>query len=87
MKVIARLEGAPVSRYCALWLLQATLDESLYELAGELVCKCVKGNMVNTLMLQYEPTTPTDSDKLSPRFLGLFLFPSSYRKQSTEARR
>ncbi|KAL7593370.1 uncharacterized protein LOC111894648 [Lactuca sativa] len=78
--VIAKLEGAPVSQYCALRLLQATLDESLYELAGELVRFLLRSGR------EYEPTTPTDSDKLSPRFLGLFLFPSSYRKQSTEAR-
>ncbi|URD86257.1 RIC1 [Musa troglodytarum] len=35
-QVIAKLEGPAVSQYCALRLLQATLDESLYELAGEL---------------------------------------------------
>ncbi|KAF3776118.1 hypothetical protein EJ110_NYTH49081, partial [Nymphaea thermarum] len=35
--VIAKLEGSSVSQYNALRLLQATLDESLYELAGELV--------------------------------------------------
>lgn len=35
---------------------------------------------------EYEPAT-TESDKLSPRFLGYFLFPSSYRKQSTEPKR
>ncbi|KAL0008377.1 hypothetical protein SO802_009879 [Lithocarpus litseifolius] len=34
--VIAKLEGPAVSQYCALRLLQATLGESLYELAGEL---------------------------------------------------
>ncbi|CAH1447910.1 unnamed protein product [Lactuca virosa] len=78
--VIAKLEGAPVSQYCALRLLQATLDESLYELAGELVRFLLRSGR------EYEPTTPTDSDKLSPRFLGYFLFPSSYRRQSTEAR-
>ncbi|KAI3681790.1 hypothetical protein L6452_36595 [Arctium lappa] len=77
--VIAKLEGAPVSQYCALRLLQATLDESLYELAGELVRFLMRSGR------EYEPAT-TDSDKLSPRFLGYFLFPSSYRKQSTEAR-
>ncbi|KAL7203358.1 hypothetical protein ACSBR2_016617 [Camellia fascicularis] len=37
MKVIAELEDPTVSQYCALCLLQAELDESLYELAGELV--------------------------------------------------
>lgn len=35
--MIAKLEGPAVSQYCASRLLQATLDESLYELAGELV--------------------------------------------------
>ncbi|CAL5331683.1 unnamed protein product [Camellia sinensis] len=35
--VIAELEDPTVSQYCALCLLQAELDESLYELAGELV--------------------------------------------------
>lgn len=29
---------------------------------------------------------PTDSDKLSPRFLGYFLFRSSERKQSSDKR-
>jgi hypothetical protein len=38
VQVIAKLEGVAVSQYCALRLLQATLDESLYDLAGELVC-------------------------------------------------
>lgn len=77
--VIAKLEGAPVSQYCALRLLQATLDESLYELAGELVRFLLRSGR------EYEPAT-TDSDKLSPRFLGYFLFPSSYKRQSSEAR-
>ncbi|GJU72336.1 Rab6A-GEF complex partner protein 1-like protein [Tanacetum coccineum] len=75
--VIAKLEGVPVSQYCALRLLQATLAESLYELAGELVRFLLRSGR------EYEPAT-TDSDKLSPRFLGYFLFPSSYKKQSTE---
>ncbi|KAJ0598197.1 putative transcription factor WD40-like family [Helianthus annuus] len=75
--VIAKLEGAPVSQYCALRLLQATLDESLYELAGELVRFLLRSGR------EYEPAT-TDSDKLSPRFLGYFLFPTSYRRQSSE---
>ncbi|XP_076948762.1 uncharacterized protein LOC143621133 isoform X1 [Bidens hawaiensis] len=75
--VIAKLEGAPVSQYCALRLLQATLDESLYELAGELVRFLLRSGR------EYEPAN-TESDRLSPRFLGYFLFPSSYRRQSTE---
>lgn len=31
-------------------------------------------------------TSSTDSDKLSPRFLGYFLFPSSYKKSSLDKR-
>ncbi|CAL5331695.1 unnamed protein product [Camellia sinensis] len=73
--VIAKLEGPAVSQYCALRLLQAALDESLYELAGELVRFLPRSGR------EYEPSA-TDSDKLSPRFLSYFLFPSSYRRQS-----
>ncbi|MQL96935.1 hypothetical protein Taro_029625 [Colocasia esculenta] len=60
-------------------LLQATLDESLYELAGELVRFLLRSGR------EYESTTP-ESDKLSPRFLGYFLFPSAYRKQSFDSK-
>nr|XP_016499623.1 PREDICTED: RAB6A-GEF complex partner protein 1-like isoform X2 [Nicotiana tabacum] len=77
--VIAKLEGPAVSQYCALRLLQATLDESLYELAGELVRFLLRSGR------EYEPTT-TDSEKLSPRFFGYFLFPSSYRRQTLESK-
>ncbi|CAN4108991.1 unnamed protein product [Withania somnifera] len=77
--VIAKLEGPAVSQYCALRLLQATLDESLYELAGELVRFLLRSGR------EYEPTT-TDSEKLSPRFFGYFLFPSSYRRQNLESK-
>lgn len=73
--VIAKLEGPAVSQYCALRLLQATLDESLYELAGELVRFLLRSGR------ELEPAS-TDSDRLSPRFLGYFLFRSSSRKQS-----
>ncbi|RAL48931.1 hypothetical protein DM860_001251 [Cuscuta australis] len=73
--VIAKLEGPAVSQYCALRLLQATLDESLYELAGELVRFLLRSGR------EYEPTT-VNSEKLSPRFFGYFLFPSSYQRQS-----
>ncbi|XP_060668600.1 uncharacterized protein LOC107432934 isoform X2 [Ziziphus jujuba] len=75
--VIAKLEGPAVSQYCALRLLQATLDESLYELAGELVRFLLRSGR------DYEQAS-TDSDRLSPRFLGYFLFRSSYRKQSLD---
>ncbi|CAL1398882.1 unnamed protein product [Linum trigynum] len=76
--VIAKLEGPAVSQYCALRLLQATLDESLYELAGELVRFLLRSGK------DYEPTSP-DSDKpSSPRFLGYFLFRSSYKKSSLD---
>ncbi|XP_027350147.1 RAB6A-GEF complex partner protein 1-like isoform X2 [Abrus precatorius] len=73
--VIAKLEGPAVSQYCALRLLQATLDESLYELAGELVRFLLRSGR------EYDQAS-TDSDKMSPRFLGYFLFRSSDRKQS-----
>ncbi|KAL5863447.1 hypothetical protein ACOSQ3_000961 [Xanthoceras sorbifolium] len=75
--VIAKLEGPAVSQYCALRLLQATLDECLYELAGELVRFLLRSGR------DYEPSS-TDSDKLSPRFLGYFLFPSSYKRSSLD---
>ncbi|GKU88051.1 hypothetical protein SLEP1_g2361 [Rubroshorea leprosula] len=61
--VIAKLEGPAVSQYCALRLLQATLDESLYELDGELVRFLMGSGR------EYEQASP-DSDKQSPRFLG-----------------
>ncbi|KAL7121417.1 hypothetical protein ACP275_02G180800 [Erythranthe tilingii] len=77
--VIAKLEGPAVSQYFALRLLQATLDESLYELAGELVRFLLRSGR------EYEPTN-TDSDRDSPRFLGYFLFPSSFRKQPQDAK-
>ncbi|KAL0426032.1 UNVERIFIED_CONTAM: RAB6A-GEF complex partner protein 1 [Sesamum radiatum] len=77
--VIAKLEGPAVSQYCALRLLQATLDESLYELAGELVRFLLRSGR------EYEPTN-ADSDRDSPRFLGYFLFPSSFRKQPQDAK-
>ncbi|CAH9118160.1 unnamed protein product [Cuscuta europaea] len=76
--VIAKLEGPPVSQYCALRLLQATLDESLYELAGELVRFLLRSGR------EYEPAT-VNSEKLSPRFFGYFLFPSSYQRQSFDS--
>ncbi|KAK1260240.1 hypothetical protein QJS04_geneDACA002447 [Acorus gramineus] len=75
--VIAKLEGPAVSQYCALRLLQATLDESLYELAGELVRFLLRSGR------DYENAT-AESDKLSPRFFGYFLFRSSYKRQSVD---
>ncbi|KAK4788150.1 hypothetical protein SAY86_019469 [Trapa natans] len=77
--VIAKLEGPAVSQYCALRLLQATLDECLYELAGELVRFLLRSGR------EYEQTL-SDSEKMSPRFLGYFLFRSSYRKHSVDHR-
>ncbi|KAJ6675324.1 RAB6A-GEF COMPLEX PARTNER PROTEIN 1 [Salix viminalis] len=69
--VIAKLEGPAVSQYCALRLLQATLDESLYELAGELVRFLLRSG-------KEHDETPSDSaDRLSPRFLG-----TSFKEQS-----
>ncbi|GLU00730.1 hypothetical protein SLE2022_180760 [Rubroshorea leprosula] len=75
--VIAKLEGPAVSQYCALRLLQATLDESLYELAGELVRFLMGSGR------EYEQASP-DSDKQSTRFLGYILFGSSYRRPSLD---
>ncbi|KAE8709420.1 E3 ubiquitin-protein ligase RHA1B-like [Hibiscus syriacus] len=75
--VIAKLEGSAVSQYCALRLLQATLDESLYELAGELVRFLLRSGR------DFEQSS-TDSDKLSPRFLGYFLFRSSFSRSSLD---
>ncbi|KAH9625616.1 hypothetical protein KSS87_016388 [Heliosperma pusillum] len=74
--VIAKLEGTAVSQYCALRLLQATLDDSLYELAGELVRFLLRSGR------EYEQV-PAESDGLSPRFLGFLLFSS--KKQSTDS--
>ncbi|GAB2291032.1 hypothetical protein Dimus_025288 [Dionaea muscipula] len=67
--VIAKLEGPAVSQYCALRLLQATLDDSLYELAGELVRFLLRSG-------RESENTSTESDRLSPKFLGYFLFSS-----------
>ncbi|XP_042049651.1 guanine nucleotide exchange factor subunit RIC1-like isoform X1 [Salvia splendens] len=77
--VIAKLEGPAVSQCCALNLLQATLNESLYELAGELVRFLLRSGR------EYEHSS-TDSERDSPRLLGYFLFPSSFRKQSNDAK-
>lgn len=75
--VIAKLEGPAVSQYCALRLLQATLDDSLYELAGELVRFLMRSGR------EYEQSS-TESDGLSPRFLGYFLFSS--KKQPIDSK-
>ncbi|XP_019190491.1 PREDICTED: RAB6A-GEF complex partner protein 1-like isoform X2 [Ipomoea nil] len=77
--VIAKLEGPAVSQYCAMRLLQAALDESLYELAGELVRFLLRSGR------EYEPTA-TDPEKLSPRFFGYFLFSSSFGRQSLDSK-
>ncbi|KAL1549837.1 guanine nucleotide exchange factor subunit RIC1-like isoform X1 [Salvia divinorum] len=77
--VIAKLEGPAVSQCCALNLLQATLNESLYELAGELVRFLLRSGR------EYEHSS-TDSERDSPRILGYFLFPSSFQKQSNDAK-
>ncbi|GJM87069.1 hypothetical protein PR202_ga02987 [Eleusine coracana subsp. coracana] len=58
-------------------LQSATLDESLYELAGELVRFLLRSGR------DFENAT-TDSEKLSPRFLGYFLFRSPYKRQSSD---
>ncbi|XP_078157491.1 uncharacterized protein LOC144553267 [Carex rostrata] len=64
--------------FCMEWLLwQATLDESLYELAGELVRFLLRSGR------EFESAT-SDSDRLSPRFLSYFLFRSPSRRQSSD---
>ncbi|KAL6496800.1 hypothetical protein OROHE_027282 [Orobanche hederae] len=77
--VIEKLEGPAVSQYCALRLLQATLDESLYELAGELVRFLLRSG-------RESESANIDSERDSPRFLGYFLFPTSFRKQPQDAK-
>jgi hypothetical protein len=95
--------------------MQATLVDSLYELAGELVissnairlftsaCQLIYhtrdydflhkyfllGPQVRFLLRsgrEYDQASSADSDKLSPRFLGYFLFRSAERKQALDKR-
>lgn len=68
--VIEKLEGTPVSQYNALRLLQATLEESMYELAGELVRFLLRSGR-EIEIANGEPERKTNS------FLGSFLFRSS----------
>ncbi|ESQ43929.1 hypothetical protein EUTSA_v10005756mg [Eutrema salsugineum] len=77
--VIAKLEGPAVSQYCALRLLQATLDESLYDLAGELVRFLLRSG-------REIEQAPTESDTLSPKLLGFLIFGSSHKKSSLDKR-
>jgi hypothetical protein len=77
--VIAKLEGVAVSQYCALRLLQATLDESLYDLAGELVRFLLRSG-------RDIEQAPTESDSLSPKLLGFLIFGSSHKKSSLDKR-
>ncbi|KAI5071151.1 hypothetical protein GOP47_0013402 [Adiantum capillus-veneris] len=74
--VIEKLEGTPVSQYNALRLLQATLEESMYELAGELVRFLLRsGREID--VVNGEPEQKTNS------FLGSFWFrPSQGRDPS-----
>nr|AEL30361.1 NBS-LRR type disease resistance protein [Arachis hypogaea] len=66
----------------------ATHDESLYELAGGtgIVLKLIESALAEHVRFllrsgrEYDQTS-SDSDKLSPRFLGCFLFRSSERRQ------
>ncbi|XP_048597309.1 guanine nucleotide exchange factor subunit RIC1-like isoform X1 [Brassica napus] len=76
--VIAKLEGPAVSQYCALRLLQATLDESLYDLAGELVRFLLRSG-------REIEQAPTEADTLSsPKLLGFLIFGSSHKKSSLD---
>jgi hypothetical protein len=65
--VIAKLEGPAVSQYSALCLLQATLDESMYDLAGELVRFLLRSGR------DYELTT-TETEKMPQNLLVHFFF-------------
>ncbi|KAH1199782.1 RAB6A-GEF complex partner protein 1 [Glycine max] len=91
--VIAKLEGPAVSQYCALRLLQIypfswssnisrTRDHGIFLS----VIYFVLGPQVRFLLRsgrEYDQAS-NDSDKLSPRFLGYFLFRSSEQKQSLD---
>lgn len=72
--VIEKLEGTPISQYNALRLLQATLEESMYELAGELVRFLLRSGR-EIEVANGEPERKTNS------FLGSFLFRSSQAKE------
>ncbi|KAG9444236.1 hypothetical protein H6P81_015576 [Aristolochia fimbriata] len=60
--------------------LLATLDESLYELTGELVRFLPRSGR------EIELNT-AESDKLSLKFLSYFLFPSSFSRKSLDLER
>lgn len=75
--VIAKLEGPAVSQYSALRLLQATLDESMYDLAGELVRFLLRSGR------DYELTT-TETEKMPQKLLGSFIFRPTSQKQAVD---
>ncbi|CAN6931158.1 unnamed protein product [Brassica oleracea] len=76
--VIAKLEGPAVSQYCTLRILPATLDESLYDLAGELVRFLLRSG-------REIEHAPTESHTLtSPKLLGFLIFGSSHKKSSLD---
>ncbi|CDY52016.1 BnaC06g42960D [Brassica napus] len=76
--VIVKLEGLAVSQYCTLRILQATLDESLYDLAGELVRFLLRSG-------REIEHAPTESHTLtSPKLLGFLIFGSSHKKSSLD---
>lgn len=75
--VIEKLEGTPVSQYNALRLLQATLEESMYELAGELVRFLLRSGREIEVVNGEEPERKANS------FLGSFLFRSTQAKEPT----
>nr|BAD19204.1 unknown protein [Oryza sativa Japonica Group] len=67
------------SHFLVLVTIQATLDESLYELAGELVRFLLRSGR------DFENAS-TDSEKLSPRFLSYFQLRSPFKRQSSDLR-
>ncbi|KAH7433091.1 hypothetical protein KP509_07G054900 [Ceratopteris richardii] len=73
--VIEKLEGTPVSQYNALRLLQAALEESMYELAGELVRFLLRSG-------REIEVSNGEPEKKTSGFLGSFWFKPSQTKDS-----
>ncbi|KAF1896219.1 hypothetical protein Lal_00027286 [Lupinus albus] len=72
--VIAKLEGPAVSQYCAFTAITGNTRRIVVRACWELVRFLLRSGR------EYDQSL-SDSDKLSPRFLGYFLFRSSDRKQ------
>lgn len=75
--VIEKLEGTLVSQYNALRLLQATLEESMYDLAGELVRFLLRSGR------EFEVANG-EPEKKTSSFFGSFLFRYSSAKEPSD---